>query len=369
MKRVSFVVPWGEALGGAEVMLLSLLRHLDRARVEPSVVFLQPGPFEQEVAALDVRTLSVRSGRLREPKSFHRTATSLASTLDELRPDVTCAWSAKAHLYVAASRRRRAKGGIRLWWQHGIPDTGWLDRVATALPADAIGCSSHAAAAAQQRLRPRRTTFVVRPGAEDPPSISRAASRADLGIRDDRVVVVIVGRLQPSKNQHRLLEALALLRSEGLAMHALVVGGSAYELSPEYVPQLDATIARLDLADAVTMTGQVPDARRLICAADVLVNISDSEGFGIVLIEAMAAGVPVVASGRGGPAEIVEHERSGLLVASDEPCDLAAALRRLAGDAELRERLATAGRDVFRQHFTVAHMADTFAASMEQLGA
>jgi len=371
MKRVTFVVPWGEALGGAEVMLLSLLRHIDRTRVLPSVVFLQPGPFERQVAALGVTTRSISSGRLRQIVRFNRATVELARLLDELQPDITCAWSAKTHLYAAAAARRsrRRTGTACLWWQHAIPNGGWLDRVATALPARSIGCSSHAGAAAQHRLRPRRETIVVHPGAEERASESRVTLQAELAIPAGRIVIGIVGRLQPWKNQHRLLEAVALLRAEGMPVHALVVGGSAYGLSPEYARAVEAAAASADLAGAVTLTGQVADARRLIGAVDVLVNASDGEPFGIVLIEAMAAGVPVVAVGHGGPAEIVEHERSGLLVDSSDAQALATALRRLVCDTELRQRLGAGGHQRFTEQFTVEHMADTFASAMEQLDA
>jgi glycosyltransferase involved in cell wall biosynthesis len=371
MKRVTFVVPWGEALGGAEVMLLSLLAHLDRARIQPSVIFLQAGPFEREVSALDVDTRSLSGGRLRQIGHFRRTTGDLARLLDDLRPDIVCAWAPKAHLYtaVATRRRRGSTASTTLWWQHGIPDGGWLDRVATALPAGAIGCSSSASAAAQHRLRPRRTTLVVHPGVEETGGESRAALHSQLAIPPDRLVVGIVGRLQPWKNQHRVLEAVALLRSEGLPVHALVVGGSAYGLSPEYARRIDATVARFDLLRAVTMTGHVPDARRFIPAADVVINASEGEPFGIVLIEAMAAGLPVVAVARGGPTEIIEHDRSGLLVDSSAPIHLAGALRRLASDAELRHRLGAGGHRRFAERFTAAHMAGRFADAMEEVPA
>jgi glycosyltransferase involved in cell wall biosynthesis len=371
MKRVTFVVPWGEALGGAEVMLLSLLRHLDRERVRSSVVFLRRGPFEREVSALDIATQSLDSGRMRDVARFRRATRELARLLDELQPDVICAWSAKSQVYTAlAARRRRAhRRSVSLWWQHAIPDGGWLDRTATALPADAIGCSSHASAAAQNRMHPHRTTLVVHPGTEEIAAESRAVLHAELAIPADRIVVGIVGRLQPWKNQHQLLEAVALLRSEGLPIHALVVGGSAYGLSPEYAEQIRTRVASADLAGAVTMTGHVPDARRLIPAADIHVNASEGEPFGIVLIEAMAAGLPVVAVNRGGPAEIIEHERSGLLVGTSDPQDLATALRRLVNDVELRRRLGASGHRRFVEQFTVARMSDGFACAMEQLHA
>ena len=108
----------------------------------------------------------------------------------------------------------------------------------------------------------------------------------------------------------------------------------------------------LELTDSVTLTGEVPDAGPYIARMDVLVNASDPEPFGIVLLEAMARGVPVVAVNSGGPATLIEHERTGLLVQSGEPAALADGLERLLLSPALRARLAGAATERFSADFT-----------------
>jgi glycosyltransferase involved in cell wall biosynthesis len=100
---------------------------------------------------------------------------------------------------------------------------------------------------------------------------------------------------------------------------------------------------------------------------DLLVNASDHEPFGIVLLEAMAQGVPVLAVADAGPREIVVPGESGLLVPSSRPEALAEALRPLLTDPELRLRLGRGGRDRVRERFTAEQMADRLQSKLEGL--
>jgi glycosyltransferase involved in cell wall biosynthesis len=180
-------------------------------------------------------------------------------------------------------------------------------------------------------------------------------------------VVGIVGRLQPWKGQHRLLAAQALLRERGQELHLVIVGGDAYGLSADYAASLPVLVGELGLAGAVTMTGQVADAGAYIERMDVLVNASEDEPFGIVLLEGMARGVAVVAIDSGGPPEIIEHGRTGLLARSAEPSDLADAVGRLLAAPQERLELARAGRERFLRDFTDAAMCERFFASLQRL--
>ena len=144
---------------------------------------------------------------------------------------------------------------------------------------------------------------------------TRPARRADdtrpaCGGGSDRC---IVGRMEPWKGQDRLLRAHSLLRERGLRLRTVIVGGDAYGLSPQYAASLPALIERLGLGDRVTMTGQVADAGPYVERMDVLVNASNPEPFGIVLLEAMARGIAVVAVDSGGPSEFIEHGETGML--------------------------------------------------------
>jgi glycosyltransferase involved in cell wall biosynthesis len=353
--RALFTVPWTERLGGGEMMLWTFLRNVDRSRLEPAVVFLEPGPFQEEVAALGFRTYSVPIGRLRDPRGVGRAVRTLTSVIRADDPDVIVNWVAKAQIYggIAALAARRSRNVV--WWQHGVPSGHWMDRLATALPARAVGCSSGVAARAQARTWPHRPTFVVHPGIDT--DASRPIDRDSLGIPEGRLVAGIVGRLQPWKGQHRFLEALAQLRDEGHDVHGLVVGGDAFGLSPEYTRELDELVERLRLGDRVTMTGHVRDARPYMAAMDVLVSASEGEPFGIVLIEGMAEGVPVVAVSDAGPAEIVETGASGVLVPAPESRLIADAVSALVRDPRLRRRLSLGARTRAVEHFGAPAMA------------
>jgi glycosyltransferase involved in cell wall biosynthesis len=253
-----------------------------------------------------------------------------------------------------------------VWWQQMIPTGNWIDRAATLLPARAIGCYSRAAAEAQARIFPRRRTFVVSAGTPVPvPTAS--AGVAPLELPAQVPVVGLVGRLQPWKGQDRMLEAQALLRERGHDIHLVIVGGDSYGLSPDYAASLPLLVRRLGLTDAVTMTGQVPDAGPYIEQMDILVNASDPEPFGIVLLEAMAREVAVVAVDSGGPSEFIEHRTTGVLARSGEPHALADALEELLVSAELRTAIARAGRERFMRDFTDVALRRRFFSELESL--
>jgi len=164
--------------------------------------------------------------------------------------------------------------------------------------------------------------------------------------------VLFVGRLVERKGVTHLIEAVRRLPAE---LHArLVVIGDGPERTV-----LDAQARAAGMSDRVAIRGRVSDAelRAAYAASDALVLPSildargDTEGLGVVLLEAMSYGVPVVASDIGGITDIVEHDRSGLLVPPADPAQLARALERLARDPALAARLGTAGEQRVRSAF------------------
>ena len=115
--------------------------------------------------------------------------------------------------------------------------------------------------------------------------------------------------------------------------------------------RLEAEIRRLGLEGAVVLAGDRDDVAAMLARADVFVLSSTSEGLPLSILEAMAAGLPVVASSVGGVPEAVEDGETGLLVPPRDPVRLAAALERLLVDPALRRRLGSNGRERVRQHF------------------
>ncbi len=341
---------------------------LDGARESPhelEPVFFEAGPWPAELSEAGFRVEVIRSGRLRQAHRFVATVAALGRIFRSRRPDIILNWSAKTHLYGSPAAILTGMGDRLVWWQQSIPTPdSWLDRCATMLPAAAIGCYSTAAARAQARLFPARSTFVVSAGTRVPQA---GSTQAPLELPGEIPVVGLVGRLQPWKGQDRLLSAQAILRERGHLIHVVIVGGDSYGLSPQYARSLPALVQRLGLSELVTLTGQVPDAGPYIDQMDVLVNASDPEPFGIVLLEGMARGVAVLAVDSGGPAEFIEHGQTGVLARSGEPSALADALEPLLLSPDLRATIADAGRRRFMADFTDRALRERFFGELEKV--
>ncbi len=383
--RILVTVPWGEPLGGAEAMLGAALTGSREEGHELDLVFFEDGSWPAMLRDAGFRVAVIPVGRLREARRFAGAVLRLARAMRSRRPDLILNWAAKTQLYGAPAALLAGMSGRVVWWQHSIPERNWLDLCATALPARAIGCTSCTAARAQARLCPVRPTFVVAAGVAPPAAVSSPAPGAalpsdtvpifshavphpaSLELPTDVPIVGLVGRLQPWKGQDRLLRAQALLRERGHRMHTVLVGGDAYGLASEYAASIPGLVRELGLEGEVTLTGQVPDAGPYIERFDVLVNASDPEPFGIVLLEGMARGVAVLAVDAGGPAEIVEHGRTGVLARSGEPEVLADALEPLLESATRRREIGAAGRERFMREFTDAAMRRRFFGALQQV--
>ena len=362
--RIVITVPWGQRLGGAEEMLQMVVGGAAAAGHELEFVFFEDGPWPRELAGAGFRVEVIAAGRMRQLHRLAATVVRLAAVLRRRRPDLILNWTTKTQLYGAPAAVLAGMSDRVTWWQHAIPDRDWTDRLAAPLPALAVGCYTHEAARAQERIFPSRSTYVVAAGARAP---GERAAAGPLELPRGVPIVGIVGRLQPWKGQERLLRAQRLLRERGHPIHLVVVGGDAHGLSSDYAASLPRLVEELGLADAVTMTGQVEDAGPYIEQMDILVNASDPEPFGIVLMEAMARGVAVVAVNSGGPSEFVEDGRNGALARSGEPAALADALEPLIASRELRERLAQAGRETFLSRFTEQAVGERFYRELERL--
>jgi glycosyltransferase involved in cell wall biosynthesis len=149
--------------------------------------------------------------------------------------------------------------------------------------------------------------------------------------------IVAVGSLIPRKAHGDLLRAAARLKARGKAFELLIAGKGAER------PRLEALTAELGLGARVTFLGEIEDVRSLLITAHLVAHPSLSEGSSNTILEAMAEGLPVVATPTGGTPEIVEEGRTGLLVPPGSPEALAAALERLLVDPALRGRLGEAG--------------------------
>ena len=183
-----------------------------------------------------------------------------------------------------------------------------------------------------------------------PQEPERNAARLVLGLRCAVPILVCAARLEPEKGHSVLLNALGMLRREGIDFLAVLVG----EGSQEQV--IRDRIRAMGLSGQVQLVGQQPEIAVWLRAADALVLPSPAEPFGLVLVEAMCRGVPVVAAAAGGPSEILE-DGSGLLFTPGDPRDLGFKLLQLLTQPALRQRLAEAGQARWEAKFSVERMA------------
>ncbi len=203
------------------------------------------------------------------------------------------------------------------------------------------------------RLR-RARVAVVPNGVEIPaplPQEMLAQARARHGILPDEPLVLGAGRLTEQKNFAALIDAAALLRASGVRCRFLIAGDGPQRA------YLTRRAADLGLDGQVLLPGTVTDLQELMQGADVFALPSLWEGLPLVLLEAMACGLPVAGSRIRGVAEVVEDGVSGLLCEpGDVPC-LAAALRSLLGDARLRASCGAAGLEIVKRHYDFARVA------------
>ncbi len=174
--------------------------------------------------------------------------------------------------------------------------------------------------------------------------------------------VLFLGRLDHRKGIDTLLEAAPVVLARGGIV--LDIAGAPHGASPEAA--FRARHAGATWLDAVRFHGGVDEDRKLalLAASDIVVLPARYESFGLVAVEAMRFGKPVISTRAGGIPEVVEDGRTGLLVPPGDPAGLADALGRLAGDAGLRDAMGKAGRARFLERFTDEAMATAWAAAI-----
>jgi phosphatidylinositol alpha-1,6-mannosyltransferase len=198
---------------------------------------------------------------------------------------------------------------------------------------------------------------------------SAATMRARYGLAG-QTVLLTVARLVPRKGHDKVLEALEIVGREFPALHYLIVGDGPARAA------LERQVARLGLSEQVTFAGFVPDEELPGCyaAADLFVMVSrerphrgDVEGFGIVYLEASAAGRAVVAGRSGGVSDAVEDGVSGLLVDPEDAGAVGDAISQLLRNPGLRARMARAGRQRVRDRFSVQRGSAAFTEMLDEL--
>jgi glycosyltransferase involved in cell wall biosynthesis len=333
-------------VGGMERMLLQLATAQQEAGHRVSVLALRAGPLEQEAADRSIRVKILSSGTGR----FGRSLEALRVFRAE-RPDIVHVHNPTSLQYAVLSKLvSRAAIVVTI---HGDQDTHARlgSSFEWALTSAAV-IVSHAAGKTLRLPSHAAPFVVVHNGIAAAPANEqhRADARAELGA-GDACVGILVARIDGRKGHATLLKSLRAVDDLGVTLKMWIVGDGSARAAAE------SQAARLGLGpDRVRFLGRRSDIDRLLNAADFFVLPSDIEGLPLSILEAMAHGLPIVASNVGGVPEIIQDGINGLLVPAGDDAALAAAIRRVATDPVLRRRLGDAARERANTAFSLSTM-------------
>lgn len=362
--RIAYFAPL-LATGGTQRHLQQVLALLDPARFETRVLTLRPGgDVEDELRAtgIEVQTLSLGT-RLTSPRSLGAIVAA-ARELRRARVDVVHGYQWRPALVgsivgrmagvraVLASKRSLTGDdpAARVAWRR----IAWL--------ADTVIVNAEALRTEGQSLG-MQTSWVLHQNGVDTERFdvgpSDAMAKTALGLDPARPVVGTIGRLEGRKGQDQLITAAATLlaRAQGSAPQVIVVGDGPTRAA------LEVQARELGIAGSVRFLGELADVRPALRAMDLFVLPSREEGMSNAILEAMAAGRPVVATDVGGNGEILDDGRTGVLVPGGDCDAMAAAIARLLHDVERARALAIAAR----QDVTARFGARASVARLERL--
>jgi glycosyltransferase involved in cell wall biosynthesis len=355
--RILFVSHTGEWGGGAEVILEQMIAAMRSLGYSPCLVaptgklVERLAPSCDQIATLPLPLLRRTSNPLMLLPlliTWVQSVVRVTALIARWRVDLVHANSGVSALAVclpAALLRRRL-----VWHQHDIIPARLVNRIVLwpcgRLASTCIACSQSVAGSLERLGIAGAKIVTLYPVVREEflqAFPDRVTARKVLGLPAEPAIIAVIGRLAPRKGQDIVLQAARSLRERGVQVHVVIAGSTPEDAPPsegiEYIDRLRQLSEDPLLRGHVTFVSHQDDVRMVFAASDILAVPSYAEPFGIVILEAFAANVPVIAAAAGGPAEIVEHEVTGLLIPPGEVSAFAAAILKLLTNADLRKCL------------------------------
>ena len=362
-------------IGGAESTLLNLFASSEELRRRSLIASLgfSKGDLPARLRAVGADVVELPRARLREPVKIARTLVSLRSLVRA--HGIKAVLGNGAHPQVIGGLAARLAGVksvflVNMIHAHPLWKNHPLDALAIRGPCDLLLAISKASQATLEQLRPNvecKLFYWGTPIVEASVEEARRA-RVELGVGADEVLLGIFGRLQHWKGQDVFVAAAAEVARARPQAKFVVVGGSVFGLEPEFFESLKKSAIAAGIADRLQFTGFRTDVARLMAACDIVCHTTRvPEPFGLVIVEAMVQGKPVIATRGGGPSEIIATEDDGLLVDPDDPRALAAAMIALIDAPERRRRLGGRGHALVRAQFSIDVMASTLIRHLDEM--
>jgi glycosyltransferase involved in cell wall biosynthesis len=350
----------GNLYGGVETFLLSLARFRTLApSMDMSVALTSDGRMAADLRHAGVPVTILGDTRISRPLTVRRARRVLASLLQSERPDViVCHQAWPLALFGPVAKRHSI---ALVLWLHMAASRYLLDRLAWRVGPDMVVCNSRFTSSTLPKSN-ACVEVVYAPVDAGSARDNHAASS------NGHAVIIQVSRMEPLKGHAVLLDALARLRGHA-GWTCRVAGGAQRAHESQYMESLRARAAALGIGDRVEFLGERSDIPRLLAGSDIYCQPNvEPEGFGLSLIEAMAAGLPVVTSALGGAQEIVD-ETCGVLVAPRDSAALASELSSLIENRARRERLGANGPSRARALCDPAAQMSRIAAILQKAGA
>lgn len=347
--------------GGAETVVAELAERIERTRFSPVVGVLRDGWLVDRLRSRGIEPIIVPSSRggfdLRLLRGIRRLVRELGIELIHSHLFTTNVYAGIACL---------GTGVPVISTFHGTMDVATSDRASRLKWAAVNRCSRRVVFVSRYLeahfvgagLAARGIREVIYNGVDlerFSGTATRVEARRELSIEPDEFVIGCVGDLRPSKDYATAIEAAAILRDVIPRLRVLIAGSTT-----DLLAELLAVRERLGLNAVVEFVGFQHRIERFFPALDVYLTTSSSEGFSLTVVEAMAAGIPVVATRSGGPEELISDGVTGLLAGVGNPTAIAAAIRRLRSEPGLADRLRVAGQEEARARFSVTAMVNTY---------
>jgi glycosyltransferase involved in cell wall biosynthesis len=354
-----------EAFGGTERALLQLLGGLDRARWRP-ILFHANAPGAAQLAS-EAHALDVSTHPIPLATNAARGVATIAPIIDALRRERAGVfhahqiWSLSCRYGIVAAALARVPVRVataQLFVE--MPPLAGIDlqhALLTRCLHRHIAVSKFVASRLRERFHVPPAKIVVIPNAARTDAMASPVPRTELARADAGPVVLTVARLDGQKGITHLLDAAAAVPNASFA----IAGDGPNRTA------LEAHAASLGVGDRVRFLGHRHDVPALLAAADLFVLPSLYEGLPLAVLEAMAAGVPVIATAIGGTDEVVRDGETGTLVPPASSEALAAAITRTLADREHASRLALAARSLVAREYSVASMVRSVSHLYDEL--
>ena len=342
---------------GGQNQALLILQGLRKRGHNPELVAASASALGERAGACGIRVHSVSRSLLRFPAAQKVRQLLLQGSFDVVHANeahaVSAAWIAGGHKHVPLVISRRV----------GYPlGKSPVARARYKAAARIVANSRWVAEQAAVSGAPREKLTVVYEGAEIPPLFAeeqRKKARARWGVGEEAPLLGCAGVLLPDKGQEWLIRTLAEVRREFRGAKLLLAGDGPCR------PKLEALTRQLNLQEAVLMPGFVDDVENVYAALDVFLLPSFFEALNNSLLAAMAYEIPSIAFNRGALGEIIEHEKSGLLVSGPDVLEISAAVKRILHRREFAAALGKEARRRVESNFSAERMVEGMIAVYE----